>query len=178
MGRVPRDTYVPYMQLILKRSPQQEAGLDAFIDSLHDKTSPQYHQWIGVEEFADKYGVAQADVNVIVGWLQAHGFRIDHVAPSRMFVEFSGTIATIEDTFHTEMGALDVKGTPHIANLRDPQIPSELAKAVVGVYGLNDFMPHVMHKKRGAVQRDHTTGAWRVTNPSPDFTFSVQRVHG
>ena len=172
-GRMPRDTYIEYMQLVLQRSPEQEAELEARIDALHDNTSPEYHQWIGLEEFASKYGVAQADVDVIVGWLRGHGFRVDHVAPSRMFIEFSGSIGAIEDAFHTPMGALEVKGVKHMANLRDPEIPVELAKAVVGVHALHDFMPHPMHKKRGAVQRNHVSGAWRVTRPSPDFTFSA-----
>ena len=56
--------------------------------------------------------------------------------------------------------------------MSDPQIPEELAKAVVGVHALHDFMPHPMHKDRGAVKRDHTTGAWSMVTPSPDFTFA------
>ena len=173
MGPLP-DTYrVEHMQLVLKRSAQQEAALGTTIDALHDKTSPLYQQWLTVGQFADQYGVSPADVAVITGWLTAHGFQIDSVAPSRMFIEFSGAVGQINAAFHTEMHGLSVEGVHHIANMRDPQIPVELAKAVAGVHALHDFMPHAMRKDRGQATRDPATGAWKLPKPSPNDTFPL-----
>ncbi len=88
-----------------------------------------------------------------------------------MFIEFSGTVEQIAEAFHTEIDSLVVDGQPHIANLTDPQIPAELAKTVVGIFALHDFMPHSMKKDRGAVKRDPVSGAWSVVKPSPNETF-------
>ncbi len=167
------DSFVlEHMQLVLKRSPEQEAVLEAHIDALHDKTSPRYHQWLTVGEFADQYGVSPADIAVVTAWLGAHGLHVDSVPPSRMFIEFSGTAAQVREAFHTQIDRLLVDGVPHIGNRSDPHIPAELAKAVVGVHALHDFMPHPTHKDRGLVRRDHATGKWREsrrrrTSPCP-----------
>ncbi len=165
---------IEHMQLVLKRSPEQEAALEAHIDALHDKTSPLYQQWMTVGDFADQYGISPSDVAVIAGWLVSHGLVVDSVPPSRMFVEFSGTAAQVNAAFHTPMHHLKVKGVDHIANMSDPQIPEELAKVVVGVHALHDFMPHAMRKDRGAVKRDAATGKWRRT--TPDFTMPTYGV--
>jgi subtilase family serine protease len=171
LGPVDDGFLIEHMQLVLRRSPEQEAALETQMDALHDNTSPQFHQWLTLDQFASQYGVAQADIDVITGWLRAHGFRVDSVPPSRMFIEFSGTAGQVSEAFHTEIDNLLVKGNPHFANMRDPQIPEELAKVVVGVHALHDFMPHPMHKDSGQVRRDHATGAWSLIKPSPDFTM-------
>jgi subtilase family serine protease len=171
IGRLPSERLIEHMQLVLQRSPDEEAQLHTLIDALHDKTSPQYRHWLSAEEFGNQYGVSRADVAVIVRWLQAHGMRVDHVPLGRMFIEFSGTVGQIEAAFHTEMHALRVKGEDHIGNLRDPEIPAELAKTVYGVHALHDFMPHPMRKDHGAIRRDAATGAWHRAGPSPNDTL-------
>jgi subtilase family serine protease len=170
----PVEPHLPmeYLQLVLKRSPALETQLEADIDALHDKTSPTYQHWLSAQTFGDKYGAALADIATISRWLESHGLRVDNVPPSRTFIEFSGTAQQISEAFHTQIHRLNVKGVPHIANVSDPQIPAELAKVVLGVHALHDFMPHPMHKDRGAVARDHTTGAWKVVKPAPSFTFA------
>ncbi len=171
LGPVDDGFLIEHMQLVLRRSPEQEAALEAQIDALHDKTSPQFQKWLTLDQFASQYGVAQADIDVITGWLRSHGLRVDSVPPSRMFIEFSGTAAQVSEAFGTEIDNLVVDGKPHFANVRDPQIPAELAKVVVGVHALHDFMPHPMRKDRGQARRDHVTGAWSLPKPSPDFSI-------
>jgi subtilase family serine protease len=157
-----------HMQLLLKRSPEQEAKLVDHIEKLHDKASPLYHQWLTAAQFAATYGVPQSDVTVVTGWLASHGFTIDSVADNRMVVEFTGTAGQIREAFHTEIHNLQVKGTAHLANMSDPQIPAHLAPVVVGVHALHDFMPHPNFKSKGLARRDSATGAWSKVNP--DFT--------
>ena len=56
-------------------------------------------------------------------------------------IDFSGNAGQVDETFHTEIHHLDVRGKMHIANMSNPQIPAALAPAVVGVVSLNDFRP-------------------------------------
>ena len=58
-----------------------------------------------------------------------------------MTIDFSGTAGQVFAAFHTEIHYLQARGATHIANMSDPQIPSALAPAVVGVVSLHDFMP-------------------------------------
>lgn len=171
LGPLPGDFPLEHMQLVLHRTAEKETEVEALIDALHDKTSPVYHQWLSAEQFGEQYGVSRADTDVVTRWLEGHGFHVDSVPPSRMFIEFSGAVAQVSAAFHTEVDRLLVKGQPHIGNMSDPQIPTELAKVVLGVHALHDFMPHSMRKERGAVKRNPATGGWSMVTRSPDFTL-------
>ena len=128
--------------LFLQRSPQQEQALDKLINELNDRKSPKFHKWLTPEEFGERFGVAEEDIQQVTNWLQSHGFRINQVYTNHMLIDFSGTAAQVGEAFHTEIGQLEVGGEAHIANISDPQIPVALAPVVTGIFSLNDFKPH------------------------------------
>jgi len=171
-GPVDSGAFIEHMQLVLKRSPALEAAVEAQIDALHEPRSPLYHQWLTASQFGSQYGVPDADVARVSAWLLSHGFRVDSVPVSRMFIEFSGTAGQIAKAFHTEIHRLRVRGKWHVANVIDPSIPAAIADRVVGIHALHDFMPHPLYRRRGAAKRDHTTGAWSLPGTSPHFTFA------
>jgi subtilase family serine protease len=175
-----------HMQLVLQRSPEREAELEAVIDALHDPASPTFQKWMTADDFG-AWGVSAADVATVSRWLESFGLVVDGVPKSRMFIEFSGTAAQVSAAFHTELDAIAVRGERHIANMSDPQIPEELAKVVVGVHALHDFMPRSLRKDRGPVKRDGKTGAWTMspTNQAnqanvanADFTITFPPAKG
>jgi hypothetical protein len=132
-GRVSDNWEADHILMVLQRSPEKEQELVRYIDSLNDKTSPNFHHWLTAAEFGEKYGVAQQDVERITGWLESHGFRVNQVFTSRMMIDFSGTAGSIREAFHTEIHQLDVKGQMHFANMSDPQIPAALAPVLNGI---------------------------------------------
>jgi subtilase family serine protease len=147
-GAVAEDFQMEHILLQLRRSPEQEQALKEFIDQLHDPASPNFHHWLTAQEFGEKFGLAQEDLNAITTWLQSHGFQVNVVYPSGMVIDFSGSAGQVREAFRSEIHNLEARGVKHIANMSDPQIPAALAPAVVGVVSLHDFMPHVMHKQR------------------------------
>jgi subtilase family serine protease len=140
-GAVPGNFPMEHMLLQLRRSPEQELALAAFIDQLHDRTSPSFHRWLSPSEFGGRFGLAPRDVQTITRWLQGYGFRINSVYPSRMLIDFSGTAGQVRAHFHTEIRRLLVNGVSHVANMSNPRIPAALAPAVAGIVTLNDFRP-------------------------------------
>ena len=145
-GRVADDFPLNHMLLQLKRAPEVESAFAAYIDSLTDKTSPNFRHWIGAAEQGERFGVAQADIDAITGWLHSQGFTVGHIYPNHMVIDFSGTAGQIRNAFHTEIHSLRVGGKQHIANMSDPQIPAALAPAIHGVVSMHDFRPEAYHK--------------------------------
>jgi subtilase family serine protease len=137
-----------HILLQLQRPPEQEQALKEFIDQLHDPASPNFHRWLSAQEFGEKFGLAQDDLNTITTWLQSHGFQVNVVYPSGMLIDFSGSAGQVREAFRTEIHDLEVRGVKHVANMSDPRIPAALAPAVAGVVSLHDFTPHLMHKPR------------------------------
>ena len=140
-GRVPDSLPMEHMLFQLQRAPELEQQLDEYIESLTDKNSPNFRQWISAADQGEQYGPAQQDIDTITQWLESYGFTVDYVYPNRMVIEFSGTAGQIRKAFHTEIHDLDVRGQRHIANMSDPEIPEALGPAVVGIVSLNDFKP-------------------------------------
>ena len=131
--------------LLLQRSPEQEAALEAFMARQSDPNSPDFHHWLEPVEFGEIYGPSAADITSVTNWLQNQGFTVDKVSNGRVFIEFSGTAGLIQKAFHTEIHNYNVKGEEHIANNSDPSIPEALSPVVAGVVSLHNFFARPMH---------------------------------
>jgi len=140
-GPVAATLPMQHMLLVLKRSPAQEAALEAFMSEQLDPSSPEYHHWLTPAEFGQMYGPAQEDIDTITKWLQAHGFQVNNIANGRMTIDFSGNAAEVQEAFHTPNHQYVVKGQQHFANSSDPSIPTALVPVVAGVRSLHNFYP-------------------------------------
>ena len=109
-----------HMLLQLRRSPEQERKLQQFIDDLHKEGSPNFHRWIGAQEFGQRFGLATQDLDTITDWLESHGFQINVVYSSGMVIDFSGTARQVRQAFHTPIHHFNFRGEQHIGNVNDP----------------------------------------------------------
>src|SRR5207244_2185241 len=116
LGRAAAGLPMERIVLQLTSSLEQQAELDQWIDAQHDPESPRFRQWLTPEEFGERFGPAQSDVDAVATWLQSQGFRVDAIARGRRAVEFSGTVDHVERAFHTEMRHYELNGERHIAN--------------------------------------------------------------
>jgi subtilase family serine protease len=155
------------MILVLKRSPDQDRALTDFIERQQDTASADYHHWLDADEFGRRYGPNDADIAAVSQWLTQHGFEIDHVNEGKVSIEFSGTVAAVQQAFHLEMHRYLVDGIEHISNDRDPRIPQALAPVVHGIASLNDFRPKPQSIIGGSVKRDLNTGKYTRISPPP-----------
>ena len=154
-GRLADDTHLSDLRLLLHRPAQAQAALDRLNIALHDPKSPSFHKWLTAKQFAQRYGVAQSDIDAVSRWLASHGLHVDSVSGNRTVINFSGTAGQLRTTFGTELHRLNVKGIQHIANMGEPTIPAALKPAVVGLTALNDFRAHTNLVKR----TNFTTGS-------------------
>ncbi len=147
-GALPNNFAMDHLQLQLRRSPEQDQALQQYLDDLQNTSSANFHQWLTAQEYGQRFGLAQQDLDTITSWLGSHGLTVNFIYPSRMVVDFSGTAGQVREAFRTEMHALDVNGVSHVANISDPQIPAALAPAVVGVVSLHDFTPRPLYRSK------------------------------
>jgi subtilase family serine protease len=169
-GAVSPTLLIQHRMLVLKRSPEQEAALEKLLDEQLQASSPNYHKWLTPPEFGQQFGPAPQDIRIVVAWLESHGLQAALVSPARTAIEFSGTAAEVQQTFHTEIHNYDVNGEMHWANVSDPEIPTALTPVVAGVVALHDFKPRPL----GHVVRTWKENAARELKPArPLFDFPL-----
>ena len=161
LGRVPDDTPTGRILMVLKQSPEQKAALDQLVADQQSSSSPSFHKFLTPQTYAQQFGVADADIQAVTGYLSEQGFNVRQVFPNKMAIEFSGTTGQLRSTFKTEIHTFSVNGHTFSANDRDPQIPASLASVVHGFASLNNYEP--------ASKRLSST---RLTTPSADLKHS------
>ena len=115
-GRVAAGLAMDRILLVLQSSPEQETALEQLLAEQQDPSSPHYHEWLTPQQFGERFGASQQDLDVIANWLQDRGFRVNSVAEGRRSIEFSGTARQVEDAFQTEIHNYEVNGERHVAN--------------------------------------------------------------
>jgi subtilase family serine protease len=145
-GRVPDDTMLEHLILVLKRPPQQQKAFEQLLQQQQDPASPNYHRWLTPVEVGERFGSTQPEVDGIIGWLRGQGLRVNSVANSRMMVDFSGSALQIGTAFGTEMRYYLVDGQQRLAPADEPQIPAALSATIQSIMGLFTIKNRPYHR--------------------------------
>jgi len=147
------------MSMLLMPTAAQQQAMDQLLAEQQDRKSPNFHKWLTADQFGERFGPSQGDMEKITAWLVGQGFKITYVAHGRDYVSFEGNAAQVESVFRTTLHNFNVKGQMHFANTTPPMIPAALGGIVGGFRGMHDFFPRAMHK------------------PAPDYTVSGFSTH-
>jgi subtilase family serine protease len=139
VGRMDPGVRLSGMSLLFRMSPAQSTLQKYALAAVQDPASRSYHHWMTPEQCAVEFGAGEQDIARASSWLSSQGLSVDGPSRTATRLAFSGTIAQIEQAFHTEMHWYRVRGATHFAMSRIPSVPSDLANLVRGVRGLHDF---------------------------------------
>jgi subtilase family serine protease len=163
--------------LVFSRTPAQQAALDALVAAQQTPTSPLYHRWLTPDQFAARFGVADADIATVENWLQLQGFSIDGVSRSRDRITFSGTAALVASAFGSPLHYFKSTtstgvAAAHFAPANDLTLPAALASSVLAITNLSDFRVHSHIKHAPPVPQPASAGGVK-----PNFTSSETGNH-
>jgi kumamolisin len=146
--------------------------IDPLIQSVYAPGSPQYRQFLTVDEFRSQFGPSAATVAAVTREFEAQGLQVAQSATAQLHV--SGSAAQIEKAFAVELHGFEVGPTATTAAYRyraplgAPQLPAAIAGEVRGVLGLDTrprMRPHLRRPLHLGVQPGRAIG----TSP-PDTT--------
>jgi subtilase family serine protease len=157
--RGPADLAMPMNNMIMSLNlrPGAEPELKQFLADQQNPNSPNYHKWLTPEQFGAKFGPSEQDIADVSAWLRQQGFKIEHVGKSRMWVNFSGSVAQVERAFQTNIRNYEVRGTMHHANAVNPTIPRAFSGLVSGVVTMHDFKRAHFLSARSQLPADFTS---------------------
>jgi Pro-kumamolisin, activation domain len=166
-GELPGTQSITRMTLLLQRSAAQETALAQLLAEQQDPKSPNYHAWLTPQQFGERFGPSDSDIQTLRSWLSSQGFSNLRITNGKTLITFDGTAGQVRNAFHTGIHRLSVKGREHFANMQEPEIPEALAPVIAGVFGLHNFHPQSQVKRFGKFQRNMKTG--EIT---PLFTYT------
>ena len=139
VGGLPGNTQLTRMGLVLAPSAAQEADLEQLLADQVNPASPRFHQWLTPAQFGARFGVSDADLTKIEGWLTSQGFDVVSVPASRNTIFFSGTATTVESAFGVSMQQYRRNGQVFFENSKNIKVPAALGDIVHGVTSLSSY---------------------------------------
>jgi hypothetical protein len=137
----PTDT-MENIQLVLRRPQERQAAFDAEVEALHQRGNPSYHQWLTPEVIGAEFGPSPSDIAALTAYLQSEGFTVNAVGKSGMYLDFTGSVAQVQQSFHTEIHDLRLAtGEQRYSAVLDAQLPEALSPLVVGFVSLSNISP-------------------------------------
>ena len=118
---------------------QNTAQLDRLVQQQRTKGNANYHRWIDQATFDATYAPSAQAVKSFENFAAAHGLSVLYAAGDNAYVKVSGTVAAVEQAFHTRIDSFAFNGRTYYSNTADPNIADASGAHVDAITGLDDF---------------------------------------
>jgi subtilase family serine protease len=171
------------MAVVLAPQP----GLAAYASAVSAPGSALYGRFLGVAQFARRFGATPAQVAAVSSTLRAAGLEVGSVSANQLVIPVTGTAAQVEKAFSLSLAKVKLSsGRVAYANEQAPALPSSIASYVQGVVGLSDvarYEPAQLRKpnpkQRLAAPRARKAGPSVATGgPQPCSSAVAGQAHG
>lgn len=159
VGPMTPESRINFSLVLTLRNQDQ---LTSLLGRLYDPTSPDYHHFLSVSDFTERFAPTAADYQTVLAFAESNGFTVTSTPANRLVVPVTGTVAQINRAFHVTMGQYQhpTENRTFYSPDREPSLT--LSVPIAHISGLNNFSlprPHV-------TQPQETTAQPLVTNGS------------
>jgi subtilase family serine protease len=127
---------------------QNPAALDVFLQQLYDPASPNYHQYLTPEQFAEKFGPTEQDYQKVVAFAQANGLTVTTTHGNRVLLDVSGSVADVEGAFQITLRVYQHPKEKRTFFSPDAEPSVDLDVPIADISGLNNYeLPHPKNVK-------------------------------
>jgi subtilase family serine protease len=132
---------------------RNQRGLTGLLSRLYEPSSPDYHHFLSVAQFAEQFGPTSEDYQAVVDFAQANGFTVSNRPANRLIVPIIGTVTQVESTLHVRMNKYHhpTENRTFYSPDREPSL--NLSVPVAHIAGLNNYsIPRPLVRKASAGQ--------------------------
>ena len=140
---------------------RNEQALDDLLKQIYDPKSPNYHHYLTPAEFTAQFGPSPEDYDAVVQFVRSNGLTVAQTHADRTLVDVTGSVGSIEKTFHTTLRRYrhPVENRTFFAPDTDPAI--HLNVPINHVDGLDNFII-----PRPEIRRETPLGARSGAQPA------------
>jgi subtilase family serine protease len=146
------------LSLALSLPLRNQVQLDDLLQNLYDPESPSYHNYLSVQEFAERFGSTEADYTAVLCFAEANGLTVDRAA-NRMVLDVEGPAASIEKAFHVTLGVFQhpTENRTFYSPDREPSV--DLDVPLLHISGLDNFSLPRAKNSMSSLESSKTTGS-------------------
>jgi subtilase family serine protease len=151
-GQAPLVGHLPetqVMRLVLTLPLRNQADLDTSLQQLYDPSSSDYHHFLTVGQFTEKFGPTQEDYDTVLRYATANGFKVVGTSPNRLNIDVTGTVSNIEQAFHLTLGVYRNPTENRNFYAPDREPTPDLTVRLWHISGLDNFSiprPALLHR--------------------------------
>jgi subtilase family serine protease len=147
VGQLPA-TQTLHFDIVL--AMRHRAALEEFLHEVYDPTSPAYRHFVTPKEFTARFGPSQNDYDSLIAFAKASGFTVTGGSRDSMDVQFTASVASIEQAFHVSIGLYQDPTENRTFFSPDREPTADLPMQLWHVSGLDNYLI----PKRALVRRD------------------------
>jgi kumamolisin len=103
-----------------------------------EATTHAARDYVSREDYAERYGSSQADIDKVVAFAKSYGLVVVDTDRARRSVFLSGTIGQYAKAFETAIEHYSYDGGTYRGRVGELSVPTELVDIIEGVFGIDD----------------------------------------
>jgi len=163
------------LNLVIHLPSRDPDGLSAFLQDLQDPHSANYHKYLSVEAFTERFGATQSDYDQVGAWANANGLTVTHTSINRHIVDVTATVDAIDQALNISMLSyqpVDAQGKGSMLFAPNSEPSVALPVPILKISGLDNFNPPQSRMKPGTQPVANATGS----GPGGNFLPSDMRA--
>lgn len=136
-------------------------ALDALIAAQNNPASSSYHHYLTPLQFEQAFAPTQASIQSVTSYLQSQGVQVTAVAPNRMLIDATSTVANAERAFNVTITDFSLHGRSVYSPTTNPSVPDTLNAVISNIAGLDNVAHyHYNSQLRQAAPHVASTGGY------------------
>src|SRR5438094_9379993 len=107
-----------HLSIGLRMRNQRE--LDSLLQAIYNPQSAQYHQYLTPGQFNQLFAPTSDHVQQVVAFLQSQGLTVTSVAPNKLLIDASGSVAQVQKAFAIRINTYQSGNRTFYANATAP----------------------------------------------------------
>jgi subtilase family serine protease len=116
-----------------------KAKLDAMVEDMYDKSSPNYHRFLTLKEFTKQFSPTAKDTATVRDYLTSHNMKVTSIDRNNLFIIAQGRVGDAQTAFNTRINRMMVNGVARHLSTAPPTVTGAAAALVSTVQGLSDL---------------------------------------
>jgi uncharacterized repeat protein (TIGR03803 family) len=138
-----------HLKLAIGLPLRNQAGLTNLLRELYDPRSPNFHQFLTPDQFAEQFGPDEADYQAVINFANANHLKVLGTYSNRLLVDVDGSVGDIESAFHLKLQRYQHPTEKRTFYAPDREPSLDLSTRILHVSGLDNYLtPRPLYVKK------------------------------